>query len=297
MQKVPWWVHPALLTAGLFYGGNYRVAKEVLDHFMGPFGLNLLRVVTAVVVFWLVGSIKHEKIEQGDYGRLLLCALFGTSLNITLFFKGLSYTTPVNAALILTTLPIFVLVVSYLLMREKIGFFQVAGVIFGLAGAFLLVQTDQVSFADKSLLGDAMVLLNTVSYALYLVLVKPLMAKYHAFTVLKWLFLMGLLIIAPLGYEQLLAIELSSLTSFGAMALLYVAFATTVFAYFLNVSGIKYVSSAIVGYYIYLQPLFAGFIDVIIGEQTLNVHLIVSAGLIFTGVFLVSNPKLQIKKS
>lgn len=297
MQRIPLWVHPALILAGLLYGGNYRMAKEVLDNYIEPFGLNLIRVLAAVLVFWMLGFIKPERIDKADYGRFALCAIFGTSVNILLFFKGLSYTTPVNSSLILTTLPIAVLVVSYILTGEKIRLFQLIGIALGLSGAFLLLDTDQINFANKSLLGDIMVLLNTISYAVYLVLVKPLMKKYHAFTVLKWLFTLGFIIVAPLGLEQFLAIDLRAFDSFGLVALIYVAFATTVFAYFLNIKGLQYVSSTIVGYYIYLQPLFAGFIDIAIGKQSMSTQLIMSSLLIFAGVFLVSNPKMQSRLS
>jgi len=288
MRKIPWWVHPALLTAGLLYGANYSVAKEVMNNYLEPFGLNLLRVLTAFLIFLIFGAFKHQKIDRSDFPRFVICALFGASLNVTLFLKGLSFTTPVNAALILTTSPIIVLIASYFLLKEKITLLQVIGITLGLTGAIFLLNTNEVSFSNQSFLGDVMVLVNTVFYSLYLVLVKPLMVKYHPFTILKWIFGMGLVIVAPLGYQELLAIDIASIDTQAIFALLYVATATSAFAYFLNVKALRHVSSALVGYYIYLQPLFAGLIEVFIGRQVLTFEILVSTGLIFLGVFLVS---------
>ncbi|MEQ9424571.1 MAG: DMT family transporter [Cyclobacteriaceae bacterium] len=288
MSKTPWWVHPALLTAGLLYGANYSIAKLAMGNYIEPYGLNLLRVSMAFLVFMLLSGTKGEKLDNSDIPRIVLCTLCGASLNLTMFFKGLSMTTPVNSALILTTSPIVVLIASYLILKEKIRVRQIIGVGLGLFGAFILLNTNELSLNSEGLIGDVITFGNTVLYSVYLVIVKPLMVKYHPFTILKWIFGLGLIIIAPLGFNQFIDIEIALADWPGLLTLGYVAVATTVFAYFLNISAIKHVSSTIVGYYIYLQPLFAGFIEIIFGRQEISLQLILSSVFIFLGVFLVS---------
>ena len=288
MLNTPWWIHPALLMAGLLYGANYSIAKNVMQNYLEPNGLNLLRALTAVIVFWIVGSIKPEKIDRSDYTRLALCAFFGASLNILLFFQGLALTTPVNAALIVTTSPIVVLVMSRFLLGETVNFLKGTGVIVGLGGAVYLINTNEISFSSQNFIGDLIVFVNISFYSIYLVLVKRLMVKYHPFTVLKWIFTLGLVIIFPAGISDFVSINFSSVTMDGYFSLLYVATSTSVFAYFLNVKAMKHVSPSIVGYYIYLQPLFAGLIEILRGNEFFSTDIAISASLIFIGVFLVS---------
>ena len=287
MRNTPWWVHPSLLFAGLLYGANYSIAKDVMVHYIEPYGLNLIRVLTAIAVFWLAGSFHNEKVDRADVPRFLLCALFGASLNITLFFKGLSNTTPVNASLIITASPIVVLLAARTLSGERINAIKVIGIIIGLSGAIYLLNTNEISLQSKNFIGDLTVLINITFYSLYLVLVKPLMLKYHPTTILKWIFTIGAVIVIPIGYQELMAIRLSEIDLTGYLSLVYVALATSVVAYYLNIKAIGHLSSTVVGYYIYLQPLFAGLIEVAMGRQAITTDILISAGLIFLGVFLV----------
>ena len=123
--------------------------------------------------------------------RLILCALFGVVTNQLMFFKGLSITSPINASIIMISTPILVLVLSAILIGEKITINKVTGILLGAIGSFIILGGKDFSFDSSNLKGDIFVLINACSYALYLVTVKPLMAKYHPITVIKWIFLFG----------------------------------------------------------------------------------------------------------
>lgn len=293
MKNHPWWVHPILLITSLLYGSNYSIAKSVMPEPVSPFGFILIRVVVAGALFWFLHAVfVRESIQyKRDYLRIAVCGFFGAAVNMLLFFKGLSLTSPVNASLIMTLTPIVVVTASYFLLKERITQRKSLGLAFGFGGAVSLIGLHEFSLSNDFLVGDLMVMGNASTYAIYLVLVKPLMARYHPLTVIKWLFLFGGLMILPFTINQALSIPFSALGVWQWSSLAFVVFFTTVFAYLANVSALKYVNSSLVGYYIFLQPVFATFIEIVTGREIPTVGKLISAVLIFAGVYLVSVKK------
>ena len=288
-----WKVQGALLIVNLIYGANYAIAKTVMPHFISPFGFIFVRVFFATLLFWAFNALisNKEKIDRKDFPRLALCGLLGVAANQLLFFSGLNLTSPINASLIMTTVPVIVLVSSALILGEKIGWKKVLGVSLGLSGAALLVlNKKELSLENSSFTGDLLVLLNGTSYSLYLVLVKPLMQKYNSQTVVKWAFLVGLIIITPFGWQEAGEVDWNSLPTEAWLAILYVILGTTFLAYLLNAWALRYVNSSVVGIYIYLQPLFASLIAVSIGQDSLSWEKAGYSLLIFAGVYLVTRP-------
>jgi len=290
MKASPWWVHPALLITGLLYGANYSIAKSVMPEPVSPFGFIFVRVLLACGLFWLIAfAFPADKIHsRSDYFRLMASAIFGAGTNMLLFFKGLSMTSPVNGSLIMTLTPVVVVTVSYLVLKERITRRKVIGLGLGFGGAVFLIGLHEFSFDNNSLLGDLMVIGNAVTYAIYLVLVKPLMAKYHPVTVAKWVFLFGLIFVTPFAINAAWNIPFATLSAGQWASVTYVILGTTVFAYLANISALKHVNSSVVGYYIFLQPLFAALIEIVSGRELPTVGKLISAALIFLGVYLVS---------
>ena len=290
MKNYPWWVHPLLLTTALIYGGNYSIAKSVMPEPLPPFGFILLRIAGSGVLFWLMHLffIKEAIQHKRDYARLALCALFGAAINMLLFFDGLSLTSPVNASLIMTTTPIVVVIAAYLLLKERITRRKSLGLALGFGGAVSLIGLHELSWSNSLLLGDLMIMGNAAAYAIYLVLVKPLMARYHAVTVNLWVFFFGGIFVLPFTFQQAAAIPFGTLTMLQWGSIAFVVLLTTFFAYLVNASVLKYASSSLVGYYTFLQPVFATLIEVLAGREVPTVGKLVSAFLIFAGVYLVS---------
>jgi len=282
--------HLALFGANLIYGINYTVAKDVMPQHLLPSGFVVLRVIGASLLFWALGSMySNEKIEKSDWLRLVLCAVFGVAVNQLFFFEGLSRTTPINAGILMVVTPILVLVISNIILREKITFLKIAGIATGISGAlFLLLSKGKGSFGNDTFLGDTFIFLNAASYAIYLVIVKPLMFKYHPVTVMKWVFLLGLLMVLPFGFNEFSAITWNNIPSFIYYEIIYVIVFTTFLAYLLNTYGLHHMNPSVVSIYIYLQPLLAAFIAVILGKDAIDFTKVISAVLIFTGVYLVS---------
>lgn len=293
-MSAAWKAHIALFFVALIYGANFSIAKVVLDNgYMGPLGFILLRVSTGVILFTLLhrGWIR-EKIRREDLWRLMVCGLFGVAINQMFFFMGLKRTQPIHASLLMTTTPIIVLVISSFLIRERITARKVLGVLMGAAGAILLlVQGKQVEWNPESLTGDLMVLLNASSYGLYLVLVRKLMLRYNPVTVIRWVFSFGLLFVLPFGLGELRSVEWASFDQWIWMAVIYVLIFTTFFAYLFNTYALSIVSPSVVSFYIYLQPLLAASIALMIGQDQADWIKGCAAFLIFSGVYLVSRTK------
>lgn len=287
--------HLALFAANLIYGANYTVAKEAMPEYIAPFGFILIRVIGAVLLFWLIWSTMiRERVARSDFLRLAACGLFGVAINQLLFFKGLSITTPINAAIIMTSNPVMVMLFSIWILKEAITAQRTIGLLIGLSGAILLITAGSgFSFSSDTFRGDLLVFINATSYALYLVIVKPLMAKYHPITIVAWIFTFGLIIVIPFGLEELMEVEWSAFTPSIWAVVSFVVVFTTFFAYLLNVSALKQLSPAIVSYYIYLQPFLAAMIALYFEKDHLTWVKTGAAALIFTGVYLVSTQKTK----
>lgn len=283
--------HIALFLVALIYGANYSIAKIVLDDgYIGPLGFILLRVATGVLLFSLLHRFwVREKVERKDIFRLALCGLFGVAINQMFFFMGLKLTQPIHASLLMTTTPILVLVISSLLIGERITLRKVAGVVLGAAGAILLLtQGKAVAWDSAGLIGDLLVLVNATSYGFYLVLVRGLMRRYNPITVVKWVFSFGFLYVLPFGFGELRSVEWGAFLPHIWLAVFYVLLFTTFFTYLFNAYALTVVSPSVVSIYIYLQPLLAAAIALAIGQDELDWLKGLSAALIFAGVFLVS---------
>ena len=222
---------------------------------------------------------------------LILCAVFGVAVNQLCFFMGLKHTTPINASLIMTTTPILVLVISSILIKEKITLQKLIGIALGAIGAIILISRGgSFSFQQNQLLGDSMILVNAVSYGIYLVLVKKLMDRYHPITVVKWVFTFGFLMVLPFGWNDVMEIEWSTFSSVIWMAFAYVLVAATFMTYLFNAFALKIVNPSVTSIYIYLQPLLASMIALLMGKDELGLVKVLAGILIFAGVFLVSKP-------
>ena len=282
--------HLAIVGANLIYGVNYSVAKEVMPEYISPFGFIFCRVSGALLLFWLLGFwMKKEPIQRKDWKTLILCGLFGVAGNQLMFFYGLNLTTPINAAIIMTCNPILVLIMAASIIGERITPKKVSGIFLGLTGAAgLILHGNQLSVSEDHFIGDLFIFLNATSYAIYLVLVKPLMSKYQATTVIKWVFLFGFFIVTPFGFNEFLSVQWESFTLSIWLAFGFVIVGTTFLAYLFNIYGLKQLNPSVVSTYIYSQPLIATVVALLLQQDKIDAIKIISASLIFLGVYLVS---------
>jgi len=288
--------HAALFIVNLIYALNYTIAKDVMPNYIEPSGFILLRVLGGTFLFLIFYAFFiRERVDKKDYFSFALCGLFGVAINQLFFFEGLNLTTPINAAIIMTTNPILVIVISAFLIREKITLQKIIGIFFGIVGAgTLILNSGSISFDNDFFIGNILVFINATSYAIYLVLVKGLMKKYQPLTVMFFVFLFGLFFVFPFGYQQLTSINIDLFTSDIYLKILFVVVCTTFIAYLFNAFALKTLSPSVVSIYIYLQPVLASVIAIIYNSDSIDYIKIVSSFFIFTAVFLVSIPSKKV---
>ena len=290
--------HLALLSTNIIYGLNYNVAKWLMPEYLLPFSFIFSRVLFAGLLFWIFSAFRnHLKIEKNDFPRMILCGLFGVALNQLMFFYGLNLTSPVNASVIMVITPVLVLLFAAFIIKERITKRKISGILMGITGALLLILLGSDSSSLSSSSGDLFIFLNAASYAVYLVIAKPLLLKYDAIQVNKWTFLFGFMFVFPFGFEQFSEIEWSSFDSKVWSAFAFVILGTSFIAYLFNAYGLKKLNPSAVSIYIYIQPLTATIVAIALGSGKLDLVKVISALLIFAGVFLVSNPRFTSRRA
>lgn len=281
----------AALGATVIYGVNHTVAKGVMPTHVRPFGFIFLRVCGAAILFWLISFFgPKEKIEKKDWGRLLVCALLGMSINMLSFFKGLQLSTPINSAVLVTMVPIITVMVSALFLKEKITLNKGVGIFLGFIGAvgLILFGAETRQNAPNIPMGNFLFIINAVSYGSYLVVVKKLIEKYHPFTLMKWLFTIAIFVNLPITLPEVLEIKWSTvpLWAFGSIA--FVVIGTTFLTYFFNIFALAQLKASSVGAFVYMQPLVGILFALFTGKDNLTFVKITAMCFVLVGVYLAS---------
>lgn len=276
----------------LIYGVTFTIAKDVMPAYIDAYGFILLRVGGSVLLFWLVWLfMPKEKIALTDFPRIIAAAFFGVAFNMLTFFKGLSLTSPISAAVIMVSTPMIVLTLSAIIMKERMQKRKVFGIVLGLVGtAFLILYGKSIGNATHAGLGNFLVLVNAISYGFYLIIVKKLMDKYNAFTFVKWIYLFGFIMVLPFGWSQFQTVSWALVPMDICWKIGFVVVFSTFLTYLLNLLSMKELKPTTVAVFIYLQPLFATIFAISLGKDELSLVKIGSAVLIFGGVYLVSSP-------
>jgi drug/metabolite transporter (DMT)-like permease len=276
----------------LFYGIGFSVAKTVMPALIQPRAFIILRVGITAILFWIsyvMGPTFKTTIHKQDWPRLILCGLLGVAINQVLFFSGLALTSPIHGSLMMLSTPILVTFIAAFLNKEAITTFKISGLSLGVIGALILILSRHAEHTGSNIiLGDILILLNATSYAFYLVLVKPLMHKYRPIIVIRWIFLIGFVCVLPLGYTELLAINWPILQPQHWYAIAFIIIGVTFCTYLWNIYAINILGSSIAGAYIYLQPIFAAVVAIVIMHENITWQKIIASLLIFSGVWLVN---------
>ena len=276
--------------AALIYGVTYTIAKDIMPLYVKPYAFIILRVLGVTVLFWITGLfVTKERIEKSDYFRIFLAAIFGVVINMLAFFKGLSLTTPISASVMMLTSPILILILSAIILKEKVTTIKVLGIVMGLAGAVILIIYGQ-SFesSPNAALGNFLIFINATSYSLYIIIVKRLTDKYNPLTFIKWMYLIGLFLVIPFGYSELQEIQWQVIPTTIFYKIGFVVVFTTFFAYLFNIFALTKLKPTTLSSFIYLQPVLASLYALFTGSDTINTTKIIATLFIFAGVYIVT---------
>lgn len=289
----------AATIVSIIYGVTFTIAKDVMPKYVDAYGFIILRVGGATVLFWIAWlfsrnskEIRDEKIYKKDFPRIIWAAFFGVALNMLSFFKGLSLTSPISASVLMVSTPIIVLILSAIILKERMQKRMMLGIVLGLIGtAFLILYGKPSGNASNPTLGNLLVFINAVSYGLYLILVKKLMQKYNPFNFAKWIYLIGFIMVIPFGWGEFQAIDWASMPMDIYWKIGFVVGFSTFGTYMLNLLSMRELKPTTIAVFIYLQPFFATIFAISLGKDELSLVKIISAILIFTGVYLVTQKK------
>ena len=284
--------HLSMFAATLLFGLNYWVAKGLMPDRLLPMQIIFLRVLGTLIISWIIvlsiKNLRDLRIDRADFPRLILSSLLGVGINQVCFFTGLNLSTPVDAAIINSINPILVLVFSALILHESIRRQRLVGIILGATGALLLILFGNSHLMGGHLQGNLFIVANITAWSLYLVISKPLMVKYNPFVMMKWIFLFGFIEILPFTVVPTMQLNLLSIDAYTWLALLYIVVGTTFLAYFFISFSLKRLSSTVIAYYTYLQPVLVAGIGIMMFAEKISWVKIVSALLVFAGIYFVT---------
>jgi len=282
----------AALGATLIYGFNHTIAKNVMPTYIQPFGFIFLRVLGAAILFWMLSFFfKNQKIDRKDWPRILLCSFLGMVINMLAFFKGLELSTPINSSVLITVVPILVFSFSVIILKEKVSLIKMLGISAGFFGALILILYSPVSGynAPNIPLGNLLFVLNSSTYGLYLIFVKPLVEKYNIITLFRWLFLFGFIMNFPITVQEFSSVDWVNLPLKQAvLPMIYVVVGTTFFTYLLNAYALSTLKASTVSSFVYFQPIVGIVYALTTENDSLTIINVIGMLLIFTGVYLVT---------
>ena len=290
--------HSSMLGANVMWGLMSPMAKFVMvGGAVTPLVVTDLRITGAMVLFWIASFFqKPERVAPKDLLKLLGASLLAIVFNQGCFIFGVGLTSPVDASIITTSMPLLAMVLAAIYLKEPITGKKVLGIAVGATGALLLIlgshQVSEVKAAGNHYIwGDLLVLLAQFSYALYFVLFKNFVNKYSLITIMKWMFTYAFICALPFSYNDLLHTEWKSLQNTEIGALVFIVVGSTFISYVLIVIGQKNLRPTVAGMYNYVQPLVASIVAVCWGMDTFNFVKIISVALIFGGVYLVTGSR------
>ena len=284
--------HGAMIGAEFLWGVSAPLGKVILAGGMTPLLLTDCRMIGAAILFWLISLFtKNEKVEHKDLLNMFFASLFGIVINQCCFIWGLSLTSPVNASIITTSLPILTMVLAAIVLHEPVTKLKVSGVFLGAIGALILIVGSSAGEAGGASAGDLLVICAQLSFSCYLVFYKKLISKYSPVTLMKWMFTYASICVIPFTYGEWINMnwqEAPSVVIWGVIA--FIA-GPTFLSYLLLPLGQKKLRPTVTAMYNYVQPIVASFVAVWAGIGKFTMANGIAIILVFTGVFLVTRSK------
>ncbi len=287
--------HLAMAGANTMWGLMAPVAKMAMAAgTVTPLLMTNFRIAGAALLFWAASAFtRREHVTGPDLLRLAGAAMLGILFNQGCYIFGVGFTSPGDASIITTTMPLWVMVLAALILKEPITLKKVGGILLGGSGALLLVMggTKSGVKGDNPTLGNLLVLTAQVSYALYLTFYRNFIRKYSVVTLMKWMFTFAAIILVPLSMPQTAATDWSLLTTAEVWSVVYVVVCATFIAYIFIMIGQKNLRPTLVGMYNYVQPVVATATGIAMGLDRITPVKLGAVALIFCGVWLVTISK------
>ena len=287
--------HLACFAAYSIFGFNIIVCKDLTSgEFLSPLSIFTLRAVGAGALFWLISFfMPKEKVEKKDYLKIFAASVLGFLVCQLSFLEGIPHITPMDCSMLASLSPIYTMFIAAVALKEPISLQKVGGVVISFLGIIYLIVSNVSSggVAQTDAFGIVMLIINSLSFSLYLGIFKPLISKYSVFTFMKWIFLFSTLMSLPFSAKELIAVDFAALPLSYIAELGFLIFCATFVTYFLIPIGQKRLRPTLVSMYSYVQPIIAIVVSICIGMDTLSWQKVVAAITVFSGVIIVSRSK------
>ena len=283
-----------MVLVQVFFGFNYLAATLVLRE-MPPRSLAALRATGAAILLLVLARALGRRLPRspGDLGRLALFAVLGVGLNQVLFMEGLARTTPTHSSLINATIPVNTLLLAVLVGREQLNVSKCWSVLVAFSGVLLLIGPAALDALGRVVTGDLLTLANALSFSLFLVLSKPLLGRVDALAATAVLMLFGAVWIDLTAIPQLAQTDLATVSSTAWLLIAYIIVFPTALAYVMQYWALARVDSSVVAFFIYLQPVIATTLSVVLLHERPGFAVLCGGALIFLGVYLALRPRLR----
>jgi len=293
MKTTKYTGHIALFVANIFFGLNNPLTRSLIPDVMDPLTVTFMRIGGGMILYWLASIfVKKEHVAPKDILLLFFAAFFSISANQIPFFVGLSKTSPIDASIVVTLLPIASMIFAAFINKEPITFLKTVGVVVGASGALLLIfSSHSTSVGSGSLTGNLIVFAAVISFSLYLTLFKNLISRYKPITVMKWMFLFASIQSYAFCHNAIVNTNFATLGFNDILKLLYIVIIATFVSYLLVAIGQKVLRPTTLSMYNYLQPIVASIVAVMFQMDTFGYEKILSAILVFAGVYIVTQSK------
>ena len=288
--------HGAAFIAYAIFGFNIIICKDLTSEgLIPPLGIFTLRSLVAGALFWIVSMFQpHEQVERKDYIKIFAASMLGFMTCQVTFLVGIPHITPMDCSILTAMAPIYTMAVAAIAIKEPITFKKAGGVALSFAGIIYLIVSRVAApggTAESSPFGIFMIILNSLSFSMYLGIFKPLIAKYSAVTFMKWIFLFSALVAAPLSMKGLIEVEWAAIPTKQYAELAYLIICATFITYFLIPLAQKRIRPTLVSMYSYVQPIIAIAVSIAIGMDSLTWQKALATVLVFSGVVIVSRSR------
>ena len=284
--------HLFALTANILWGLMSPIGKSALTEF-SALSVTTFRMVGAAACFWLLSLFcKREQVDHRDMLKIFFASLFALVFNQGVFIFGLSMTSPIDASIVTTTLPIVTMIVAAIYLKEPVTNKKVSGIFAGAMGALILIISSQgANSSDGNILGDLLCLIAQISFSIYLTVFKGLSQKYSPITLNKWMFVYASMCYIPFSYHDMTAIQWSGISTAALLQVGYVVVGGSFLAYICIMSAQRMLRPTVVSMYNYMQPIVASTVAIMIGLGTFNLEKGIAIALVFLGVYIVTQSK------
>lgn len=288
--------HLACFMAYAIFGVNIIVCKDLTGgHLISPIAIFTLRSLGAGLLFWILSLFfPAEKVEKRDYLKIFAAAFLGYFVTQLTFLMAIPDVTPMHCSIISSMSPIYTMFIAAIVLKEPLSWQKAGGVALSLCGILFLIfnnATGASGVAESKLSGIFLMFLNSLSFSLYLGIFKPVIARYSVVTFMKWIFLFSALMSLPLSFREVFSFEWVHIPTAQMWELGYLIVCATFMSYFLIPYGQKRIRPTLVSMYSYIQPIIATVISIILAMDILTWQKVLSALMVFAGVFVVSRSR------